>query len=582
MATVPDLVQTCIVQFSSLIASDGLTKHILEVPLQAWRDELGRLRVWAGNITQGTGQSSLNYRLRDASHIKDQILSLLGRVKELLLDLTEVLEEDADAEKQYPYAGAEGHGDYPENDDSITEVQQIHKGLLETITQLYQMSMMIRQPAHHDRLSGTRRVDAEPFVFWAGKHVSSKYPHADEVVINRLSFMMARQKAILKYRERHHAKRSQGVDPESMESTMPLGTIVNHAFKEPNQPDDTASDSGVSETSYSGPLFEGVDGETRIPPMPEKGRGKSPFRCPYCFYTIAVRDEQAWLQHILSDLMPYVCVFPECPTPNRLYGSCRQWYAHIQEMHPIADTSYQCAICKHIHLPSVGFQQHVAGHLQEVALFYLPHVTMFENEYPKARQEEGAQGANSEQRWRLEAKLTKGKSTGETEDEEKFTKKMSGEDPRKPYGFLETPEQIALREAAAEEWKLEQERMEHKEQENGNVLKNWREDKGKKEKEKTTWTKVHRKHLMPDTLIAYNLPWDWDEHNTNYIIIKQYITEDLQEELFAHTRRKREAVIVARTSNPMAPAGLKVNDRSKEKMILARKKSPSRRSWTFE
>ncbi|KAJ5048809.1 hypothetical protein NUH16_007319 [Penicillium rubens] len=214
MATVPDLVQSCIVQFSSLIASDGLTKHILEVPLQAWRDELGRLRVWAGNIAQGTGQSSLDYRLRDASHIKDQILSLLGRVKELLLDLTEVLEEDADVEKQYPYAGAEGHGDYPENDDSITEVQQIHQGLLETITQLYQMSMMIRQPAHHDRLSGTRRVDAEPFVFWAGKHVSSKYPHADEVVINRLSFMMARQKAILKFRERHHAKRSQGIDPE--------------------------------------------------------------------------------------------------------------------------------------------------------------------------------------------------------------------------------------------------------------------------------------------------------------------------------------------------------------------------------
>jgi DNA-directed RNA polymerase subunit RPC12/RpoP len=488
MATVPDLVQSCIVQFSSLIASDGLTKHILEVPLQAWRDELGRLRVWAGNIAQGTGQSSLDYRLRDASHIKDQILSLLGRVKELLLDLTEVLEEDADVEKQYPYAGAEGHGDYPENDDSITEVQQIHQGLLETITQLYQMSMMIRQPAHHDRLSGTRRVDAEPFVFWAGKHVSSKYPHADEVVINRLSFMMARQKAILKFRERHHAKRSQGIDPESMEWTMPPGTIVNNAYKEPNQPHDVASDSGASETSYSGTLFEGVDGETRTPPMPEKGRGKSPFRCPYCFYTITVRDEQAWLQHILSDLMPYVCVFPECSTPNRLYGSCQQWYAHIQEMHPIADTSYQCAICKHTHLPSVGFQQHVARHLQEVALFYLPQVTMFD---PKARQEEGAQGANSEQRWRLKANLTKGKSmTGEMEDEEKSTKKTSWEDLRNPYS--ETPEQIALREAAVEEWKLEQERMEHKEQENENILEKKKKERREieKEKEKTTWTKV--------------------------------------------------------------------------------------------
>jgi hypothetical protein len=430
----------------------------------------------------------LDYRLRDASHIKDQILSLLGRVKELLLDLTEVLEEDADAETQYPYAGAESPDDYPEYDDSITEVQQIHQGLLETITQLYQMSMMIRQPVHHDRLFGTRRVDAEPFVFWAGNHVSNKYPHADEILINRLSFMMARQKAILQYRERHHAKRSQGVDPKSMESTMPPGTIVNDAYKETNQPGDTASDSGASEASYSGTLFEGVDGETRIPPMPENGRGKSPFRCPYCFYNISVRDEQAWLQHVLSDLMPYVCIFPECSTPNRLYGRCQQWYAHIQETHPIADTSYQCAICKHTHLPSVGFQQHVAGHLQELALFYLPQVTTFENEYPKTRQEEGAQSANSEQHWRLKAKLTKGKSmTGETEDEEKL-KKMSH--PRKPYGVSETSEQIALKEAAVEEWKLEQERMEQKGKENEHVLRKKREAKRETEKEKTTWIRV--------------------------------------------------------------------------------------------
>jgi hypothetical protein len=48
---------------------------------------------------QGNFEDMLSETIRS---IKDQILSLLGRVKELLLDLTEVLEEDADAEKQYP------------------------------------------------------------------------------------------------------------------------------------------------------------------------------------------------------------------------------------------------------------------------------------------------------------------------------------------------------------------------------------------------------------------------------------------------------------------------------------------------
>lgn len=26
-----------------------------------------------------------------------------------------------------------------------------------------------------------------------------------------------------------------------------------------------------------------------------------------------------------------------------------------------------------------------------------------------------------------------------------------------------------------------------------------------------TLAQVHRKHLLPETLLAYNLPWDWDE-----------------------------------------------------------------------
>ncbi|OJJ37874.1 hypothetical protein ASPWEDRAFT_39598 [Aspergillus wentii DTO 134E9] len=33
----------------------------------------------------------------------------------------------------------------------------------------------------------------------------------------------------------------------------------------------------------------------------------------------------------------------------------------------------------------------------------------------------------------------------------------------------------------------------------------------KHEPEGPTWIKVHRKYLLPDTLMAYRLPWDWDE-----------------------------------------------------------------------
>ncbi|KAL1981102.1 hypothetical protein VTN96DRAFT_3085 [Rasamsonia emersonii] len=56
----------------------------------------------------------------------------------------------------------------------------------------------------------------------------------------------------------------------------------------------------------------------------------------------------------------------------------------------------------------------------------------------------------------------------------------------------------------------------------------------------TTYIKVLRSYLQPETLRAYNLPWERDERDPNYPIIKTWISEDFQEELFAHTRRLRE------------------------------------------
>lgn len=101
---------------------------------------------------------------------------------------------------------------------------------------------------------------------------------------------------------------------------------------------------------------------------------------------------------------------------------------------------------------------------------------------------------------------------------------------------------------------------------------------------------------MPETLIAYGLPWDWDEvrtippvcvqcrltrsqHDNNYIIIKKWIDDDFQEQLFAHTRRLRETKMLTETSHSMTE--LKVNDRRKDKMFLVRKKSPSGRVRVF-
>ncbi|KAE8372473.1 hypothetical protein BDV26DRAFT_297841 [Aspergillus bertholletiae] len=62
--------------------------------------------------------------------------------------------------------------------------------------------------------------------------------------------------------------------------------------------------------------------------------------------------------------------------------------------------------------------------------------------------------------------------------------------------------------------------------------------------EMLTWIKIHRRHLLPETLAEYNLNWDWDENDSNYLLIKEWVDEEFQDELFEHTKRLRDKMQV--------------------------------------
>ncbi|KAI4238693.1 MAG: hypothetical protein LQ349_000910 [Xanthoria aureola] len=101
---------------------------------------------------------------------------------------------------------------------------------------------------------------------------------------------------------------------------------------------------------------------------------------------------------------------------------------------------------------------------------------------------------------------------------------------------------------------------------------------------KTTYLKVQRKHLSPDTLDLYGVPWEWDERDSNYIIIKTYIDQNVQDKLFEHTRRWREQ----RQQRLLPSAPVELQKDAHGKMKLVRDKSPAGgrsrsrpRSWMF-
>jgi hypothetical protein len=369
-AVLSSRVNNCLKLFKNLITNDGLSRYHDEVPANLWQDELGRFRVWAANIgAHQVDQSSLDYRLRDASHIRDQISSLLVALQGTIKYLEEVVAENPnDYEEEF----SDGEG--------TTEVQQIYSGLVDNINCLFRMSMLIRKPARHDRLLNFEKQDVVIYEQFDQQHVREKFPHANRVVSDRLGNAISRRRADLKYRERHHKKLGKGIHDEGLNpdrgapSTYMSETIASKFKEESNiQFDESGSSAGLSQTSYAQTMLEGHQAMT-IPPPPKESANDQPFECPYCFFITTIKNRASWARHVFRDIMPYICIFPDCSTPKRLYDSRREWYSHLTSKHISSgpDTRHICPLCREESLLDRFLQRHLGRHLQELALFAIP------------------------------------------------------------------------------------------------------------------------------------------------------------------------------------------------------------------
>jgi hypothetical protein len=136
---------------------------------------------------------------------------------------------------------------------------------------------------------------------------------------------------------------------------------------------ETNSTSGISQTSYASSLFSGNE-SLSIPSAPKESADKAPFECPYCRLVITIKNSKDWARHVFRDLMPYVCLSPNCNTPSKLYESRRQWYHHMCEAHSILENGSNCPLCLVDIQPPLAFERHVGHHLEQLALFVLPRI----------------------------------------------------------------------------------------------------------------------------------------------------------------------------------------------------------------
>lgn len=186
METTPSIfvkAHDCFTVFRSLFeALNKVDPAGAQPTMTAWRDEVGRFRIWASNIgAHQKGQSSLDYRLRDASHIRDQINQLLQDLKDVLDEAVATLGSDE--------AGS-GNGFETEESNEFhelgSELEQIYAEIANIVNGLYRMSMLNRKPAPHDRVTKFRASDAASAVYFDQLHVAEKFPQADSSLVERL------------------------------------------------------------------------------------------------------------------------------------------------------------------------------------------------------------------------------------------------------------------------------------------------------------------------------------------------------------------------------------------------------------
>ncbi|THX96308.1 hypothetical protein D6D03_08817 [Aureobasidium pullulans] len=160
---------------------------------------------------------------------------------------------------------------------------------------------------------------------------------------------------------------------------------------------------------------------TRVPDIPRCPPEETEFECPFCHTELdwaKMQDRTTWKRHVFRDLRPYVCTFENCHESERLFVTRHDWICHEQQMHRrrwicpegcTEDSNSKAAIVEHIrkhhssgleeHQISIvadmcereidvteweqcliclkkmslhGLQQHLATHLEEIALFILP------------------------------------------------------------------------------------------------------------------------------------------------------------------------------------------------------------------
>ncbi|KAK2761691.1 hypothetical protein FQN54_001519 [Arachnomyces sp. PD_36] len=355
--TIAAEVKNCMQTFSALLVTlnDPGCDFRDQIQPEDVKDEFGRFRIWSGNIgAHKVGRSSLDYRLRDASHIRKRVVSLLHDLNEILEEISAIirgeklpwdcLPSDSDSETEDNIENADAHSMITRIVQDDTELKQLHSGMIGSVTLLFRLSMAIRCPAPHDQFMKSKDIDTSYYEQYDIMHVRQKFPQAEEYLVIRLGRAISRRRQYLQYREAHHKKLAYNLEAtdnpirdSSRTEMVPESTVASSlppALKEMDHLDlseDHGSEAGFSDASTATSTNDTM--KLRPPPLPKEAEDGSPFECPLCFMIISVRSTRSWKNHVYTDLHPFICTDKDCTTPDRFFEQRNRWFEHEKQTH---------------------------------------------------------------------------------------------------------------------------------------------------------------------------------------------------------------------------------------------------------
>lgn len=330
-------VRICFEDFEKAIKSLAVAQpHVKQkIPPDGLKDELGRFRIWSGNIgAHRTGRGSMDYKLREASHIREGVLDLLRNASETLWDIRAIVIGETQPWEDRTDSISDESSDDASERGATTELSQLLSNLAEINTCLMRLSMAIRNPAPHDQFKESQKIDFASYDTVDVHYVRDKFPDAATFLVLRLGKAISRRRQYLRYREEHRNRYKRGLETlagegdqedqgdgsitlqkrpgtdtsrsENLQSTIAssIRTVIKDATSVAELRAIDEFEDSFSATSYTSSTDSPIT--VRPPLLPQEGQHGEPFECPLCFRITSAESPKAWLKHVFRDLQPYV------------------------------------------------------------------------------------------------------------------------------------------------------------------------------------------------------------------------------------------------------------------------------------